>query len=151
MQLSDKTGLICWYQSACFRLRAILYDDDNILPVVRQMMIFSGGNYLLSKPVAISNDVYLFCNRYNFDVEWVVRELNWFIPVFFDNHTMVSMNDVTHQIKIGDRMFDSTLSSEDASCTMWIRHTFLQPYRLLHQLASFPTLFAVYKVSYLLQ
>jgi hAT family C-terminal dimerisation region len=59
---------------------------------------------------------------------------------------MVSMNDVTHQIKIGDRMSDSTMSSDDASCTMWIRHTFLQPYRLLHQLSSFPTLFAVYKV-----
>jgi len=41
--------------------------DDNILPVVRQMMTFSGGN--LSKPVVISNDVDLFCNRYNFDVE----------------------------------------------------------------------------------
>ena len=119
--------------------------DDKILPVVRQMMTFSGGN-LLSKPVVISNDVDLFCNRYNFDVELVVRELNCFIPVFFDNHTMVSMNDVTHQIKIGDRMSDSTMSSDDASCTMWICHTFLQPYRLLHQLSSFPTLFAVYKV-----
>ena len=106
-------------------------------------MTFSGGN-LLSKPVVISNDVDLLCNRYNFDVELVVRELNCFIPVFFDNHTMVSMNDVTHQIKIGDRMSDSTMSSDDASCTMWIRHTFLQPYRLLHQLSSFPTLVAVY-------
>jgi len=55
-------------------------------------MTFSGGNYLLSKPVVISNDVDLFCNRYNFDVELVVRELNCFIPVFFDNHTMMSMN-----------------------------------------------------------
>ena len=109
------------------------------------MMTFSGGN-LLSKLVVISNDVDLFCNRYNFDVELVVRELNCSIPVFFDNHTMVSMNDVTHQIKIGDRMSDSTMSSDDASCTMWIRHTFLQPYRLLHQLSSFPTLFAVYQV-----
>jgi len=88
-------------------------------------------------------------NRYNFDVELVVREVNCFIPVFFDNHTTVSMNDVTHLIKIGDRMSDSTMSvsSYDASsCTMWIRHTFLQPYRSLHQLASFPTLVAVYKV-----
>jgi len=90
--------------------------DDNILPVIRQMMTFSGGNYLLSKPVAISNDVDLFCNIYNFDVELVVRELNGFIPVFFDNHTMVSMKSRI-KIKIGDRMSDSTMSSVDASCT----------------------------------
>jgi len=121
--------------------------DDNVLPVVRQMMTCSGGNYLLSKRVVKLNDVDLFCNRYNFDVELVVRELNCFIPLFFDNHAMVSMNDVRHQIKIGDRMSDSTMNSDDASCTMWISHTFLQPYRLLHQLSSFPTLFAIYKVQ----
>jgi len=33
-------------------------------------------------------------------------------------------------------MSDSTMSCDDASCTTWIRHTFLQPYRLLHQLRS---------------
>jgi len=59
---------------------------------------------------------------------------------------MVSMNDVTHQITIGDRMSDSTMSSDDAFCTLCICHTFLKPYCLLHQLSSFLTLFAVYKV-----
>ena len=28
----------------------------------------------------------------------------------------------------------------------WIRHKFLQPYRLLHQLSGFPTLLTLYKV-----
>jgi len=38
---------------------------------------------------------------------------------------MMSRISVTHQIKIGDRMSDSTMSSDNASCTMWIRHTYI--------------------------
>ena len=32
------------------------------------------------------------------------------------------------------------------SADRWIQHTFLQPYRLLHQLSGFPTLLTVWKV-----
>jgi len=117
---------------------------DNILPVVRQMMVFSAGNLQTMADIS-ETDVNVFCQKYGLDSREVVRKLNSFKPIFRDNHYLVCMTDVISNVP------DSTSSPEvqgsDATGDRWIQHTFLQPYRLLHQLSGFPTLLTLYKVG----
>jgi len=108
--------------------------DDSIRPVICQMMTFSAGS-LLSRTAVTTNDIDSFCSKYEVDVDVVVRELNSFIPVFQTNHTLVNMDDI-----------DPPNDGNHSGNKLWIRQTFLQPYRLLHLLSSFPTLLMVYKI-----
>lgn len=119
---------------------------DNILPVVRQMMVFSAGN-LQTMADIMENDVNVFCEKYCLDSRKVVRELNSFKPIFKDNHHLVCMMDVISKSNV----HESQQTQEcDATGDRWIQYTFLQPYRLLHQLSGFPMLLTVYKVCTIL-
>lgn len=119
--------------------------DDSVMPVIRQMMPFSAGNLLNKKPVT-SSEVEIFCNTFNFDVDVVVRELNSFMSVFCANHSLVKMDDVLAMRNARSQTYaDNSQDDSESASNMWIRHTFLQPYRLLYQLSSYPTLLTVYK------
>ena len=78
---------------------------DNILPVVRQMMVFSAGNLHTMADIS-ENDVDIFCQKYGLDSREVIRELNSFKPIFRDNHHLVCMTDVISNVP------DSTSSHE---------------------------------------
>ena len=119
--------------------------DDNMLPVVRQMMIFSASSLQTTVDV-LASDVDIFCAKYCFEASEVVRELNSFKVLFTKNKHLVSMKDISQKLAMRT---ESTVESEENETTTgnhWIRHTFLQPYRLLYQLSGFPTLLTVYKV-----
>jgi hypothetical protein len=119
--------------------------DDSVMPVIRQMMPFSAGNLLNKKPVT-SSEVELFCNTFNFDVDVIVRELNSFMSVFCANHSLVKMDNVLAMRNARSQTYaDNSQDDIESASNMWIRHTSLQPYRLLYQLSSYPKLLTVYK------
>lgn len=115
---------------------------DSILPVVRQMMVFSACN-LHSMAGITENDVNTFCENYGLESGVVVRELNSFKPIFRDSHRLVCMTDVVSNVPASH---NDEAQDYDATGDRWIQHTYLQPYHLLHQLSGFPTLLTVYKV-----
>jgi hypothetical protein len=115
--------------------------DDSILHLMCQIMTFSAGSFL-GKTWVTASDVNIFCDKCQVDVDKVVRELNSFIPVFQASHTLLSMDDVS--VRVNSAAPDASSNATDSS--LWIRQTFLHPYRLLHLLSSFPTLLTVYKI-----
>ena len=117
--------------------------DDNILPMITQMMTFSAGSLLHGTQV-VKEDINIFCEKYQFEVETVVQELNNFIPIFQSSNVLINMEDLVTRIKQADVTVDA-VATTDSSSILWTRQTFLQPYRLLHLISSFSTLMMVYK------
>jgi hypothetical protein len=124
---------------------------DTVMPVIGQMMTFSAGNLLNLCADVKAADVSELCNHYELDVDHVVRELNSFVPIFKANHMIVNMSDIARPASArsvtgggGDDKSDHADSS--AVISLWIHQTFLQPYRLLHGLSSFPALATLYKL-----
>ena len=106
---------------------------------------FSGGN-LLNKKSVTSSEVEIFCNTFNSDVDVADVELNSFMSVFCANRSLVKMDDVLAMRNARSQTYaDNSQDDSESASNMWIRHTFLQPYRLLYQLSSYPTLLTVYK------
>ena len=59
---------------------------------------------------------------------------------------MVRTDDVIAHINKNKVAADADNDNDSEVANLWIRQTFLQPYRLLYQLSSYPTLLTVYKI-----
>jgi hypothetical protein len=93
-------------------------------------MVFSAGN-LQTVSKFCTKDIDAVCARYGFDAEVTARELTSFSVLFRENRHLIDMKYVAR-----------SQSTDDA----WVKNTFLQPLRLLHQLSGFPNLLTIYKV-----
>ena len=63
-------------------------------------MIFSAGYLLKGNSEVTTSEVNVFCDKYSIDAGNVVREMNNFVPVFKENHTVVNMADVSKTLSL---------------------------------------------------